>query len=97
MDRRPLSARLFPWPARPGYAGPSSSRNCGDRMTPALPLPGVASLARSPRRLLARLLPVALLALPLSATANPAANDLPVEEIQTFAEEIGRASCRERG
>ena len=59
-------------------------------MTPALPLPGVASLARSPRRLLARLLPVALLALPLSATANPAANDLPVEEIQTFAEVFER-------
>ncbi|MDR5893637.1 MULTISPECIES: S41 family peptidase [Halomonas] len=59
-------------------------------MTPALPLPGRARLARSPRRLLASLLPIALLALPLPAMATPAANDLPVEEIQTFAEVFER-------
>ncbi|WP_302140045.1 S41 family peptidase [Halomonas alkalicola] len=58
-------------------------------MTPALPMPGRAGLALSPRRLLASLLPVALLALPLPAV-SAVNDDLPVEEIQTFAEVFER-------
>ncbi|MFY0991668.1 S41 family peptidase [Halomonas sp. C05BenzN] len=52
--------------------------------------PRLAGLAFLPRRLMAMLLPVALLALPLPAVATPAANDLPVEDIQTFAEVFER-------
>ncbi|MDI5987442.1 S41 family peptidase [Halomonas sp. M4R5S39] len=52
--------------------------------------PRLAGLATSPRRLMAMLLPVALLALPLPAAATPSANDLPVEDIQTFAEVFER-------
>ncbi|MCA1768463.1 MAG: S41 family peptidase, partial [Halomonas sp.] len=66
-------------------------------MTPALPMPGTAGL--SPRRLLALLLPVALLALPLPAV-SAVNDDLPVEEIQTFAEvfeRIKRAYVEEVG
>ncbi len=59
-------------------------------MTPALTLIGRARLTLSPRRLLATLLPVALLALPLSAPAASVADELPVEEIQTFAEVFER-------
>ncbi|PWV78868.1 S41 family peptidase [Halomonas sp. A11-A] len=58
-------------------------------MTPALPMPGRAGLALSPRRLLASLLPIALLALPLPAV-SAVEDDLPVEEIQTFAEVFER-------
>ena len=57
-------------------------------MTPA-PMPGRAGLALTPRRLLASLLPVALLALPLPAV-SAVNDDLPVEEIQTFAEVFER-------
>ncbi|GHE21286.1 S41 family peptidase [Halomonas urumqiensis] len=52
--------------------------------------PRPASLALSPRRLMATLLPAALLSFPLPALADPAANDLPVEDIQTFAEVFER-------
>ncbi|MGJ7461284.1 S41 family peptidase [Halomonas sp. MA07-2] len=58
-------------------------------MTPALPMPGRAGLALSPRRLLASLLPVALLALPLPGI-GAVNDDLPIEEIQTFAEVFER-------
>ncbi|WP_104203177.1 S41 family peptidase [Billgrantia saliphila] len=55
---------------------------------PARPLP-------APRRLLAALLPMALLALPLAAPpadaqAEPAVDELPLEDIQTFAEVFER-------
>ncbi|MFW6346654.1 MAG: S41 family peptidase [Halomonas sp.] len=59
-------------------------------MHPALPLSGRSPRSPSPRRLLARLLPLALLALPLSAPAQEADDDLPVAEIQTFAEAFER-------
>ena len=59
-------------------------------MHPALPLAGGASRSPLSRRLLAGLLPLALLALPLSAPAQQADDDLPVAEIQTFAEVFER-------
>ncbi|ERS81882.1 MULTISPECIES: S41 family peptidase [unclassified Halomonas] len=59
-------------------------------MHPALPLAGGSSRSPLSRRLLAGLLPLALLALPLSAPAQQADDDLPVAEIQTFAEVFER-------
>ncbi|MBF7053711.1 S41 family peptidase [Halomonas sp. KAO] len=59
-------------------------------MTPALSLPGRLSRSCSPRRLLAGLLPLALLTLPLTATAQVADDELPIAEIQTFAEVFER-------
>lgn len=59
-------------------------------MTPALSLPGRLSRLGSPRRLLAGLLPLALLMLPLSASAQAVDDELPVAEIQTFAEVFER-------
>ncbi|NWN83453.1 MAG: S41 family peptidase [Halomonas sp.] len=59
-------------------------------MTPALSLPGRLSRLCSPRRLLAGLLPLALLMLPLTASAQTVDDELPVAEIQTFAEVFER-------
>ncbi|WP_027960541.1 S41 family peptidase [Halomonas halodenitrificans] len=59
-------------------------------MTPALSLPGRLSRLCSPRRLLAGLLPLALLMLPLTAPAQTVDDELPVAEIQTFAEVFER-------
>ncbi|WP_282042037.1 S41 family peptidase [Halomonas alimentaria] len=60
-------------------------------MHPALPHSGRSPRSRSPRRLLAGLLPLSLLALPLALLSLPASaqsvdDELPVAEIQTFAE-----------
>ena len=59
-------------------------------MIPALAMPGRASRSCSPRRLLAGLLSLALLAMPLTAPAQTADDELPVAEIQTFAEVFER-------
>lgn len=64
-------------------------------MHPALPHSGRSPRSRSPRRLLTGLLPLALLALPLALLSLPAPaqsvdDELPVAEIQTFAEVFER-------
>ncbi|MEQ5800508.1 S41 family peptidase [Halomonas sp. H10-9-1] len=64
-------------------------------MHPALPHSGRSPRSRSPRRLLTGLLPLTLLALPLALLSLPASaqsvdDELPVAEIQTFAEVFER-------
>lgn len=52
--------------------------------------PRLAGLLLPPRKLMATLLPIALLALPLPSVAQTAPEALPVEDIQTFAEVFER-------